>query len=51
MNGSERLLFACRHKTKYRSRMDAEPDLRLKLTLIDPDITGLCVQRQLHPSH
>ena len=24
--------------------MDGEPDLRLKLTLIDPDITGLCLR-------
>ncbi|XP_071328854.1 zinc finger BED domain-containing protein 5-like [Trachinotus anak] len=38
-------------KTKYRIRMDAEPDLRLKLTTIEPDITGLRVQRQVHPSH
>ena len=38
-------------KTKYRSRMDAEPDLRLKLTSIDPDLAGLCSQKQAHPSH
>ncbi|XP_059362102.1 zinc finger BED domain-containing protein 5 [Carassius carassius] len=38
-------------KTKYRSRVDAEPNLRLKLTSIDPDISGLCSQRHAHPSH
>ncbi|XP_073689549.1 zinc finger BED domain-containing protein 5-like [Garra rufa] len=38
-------------KTKYRSRVDAEPNLRLKLTSIDPDIPRLCSQRQAHPSH
>lgn len=38
-------------KTKYRSKVDAEPNLRLKLTSIDPDITGLCLQRHAHPSH
>ena len=38
-------------KTKYRNRMDAEPNLRLKLTSIDPDFRGLCAQRQAHPSH
>uniref|UniRef100_A0A3B5BNZ8 HAT C-terminal dimerisation domain-containing protein n=1 Tax=Stegastes partitus TaxID=144197 RepID=A0A3B5BNZ8_9TELE len=30
-------------KTKSRSRMDAEPDLRLQLTTMEPDITALCV--------
>uniref|UniRef100_A0A3B4TIW1 Uncharacterized protein n=1 Tax=Seriola dumerili TaxID=41447 RepID=A0A3B4TIW1_SERDU len=38
-------------KTKYRSRVDAEPNLRLKLTSIDPDIAGLCSQRHAPPSH
>lgn len=38
-------------KTKYRSRVHAEPNLRLKLTSIDPDIAGLCSQRHAHPSH
>lgn len=38
-------------KTKYRSRVDAEPNLRLKLTSIDPNITGMCSQRHAHPSH
>lgn len=38
-------------KTKYRSRLDAEPDLRLKLCSIEPDIKGLCAERQAHPSH
>uniref|UniRef100_A0A672FBK0 C2H2-type domain-containing protein n=1 Tax=Salarias fasciatus TaxID=181472 RepID=A0A672FBK0_SALFA len=38
-------------KTKYRSRMDAEPDRRLKLTSVEPDIAGLCAQKQGHPSH
>ncbi|KAK1901737.1 Zinc finger BED domain containing protein 5 [Dissostichus eleginoides] len=38
-------------KTKYRSRLNAEPDLRLKLTSIAPDIKGLCSRRQAQPSH
>lgn len=38
-------------KTKYRSRVDAEPNLRLKLTSIDPNIAGMCSQRHAHPSH
>lgn len=38
-------------KTKYRSRVDAEPNLRLKLTSIEPDIAGLCSQKHAHPSH
>ncbi|MBN3295107.1 SCND3 protein, partial [Amia calva] len=38
-------------KTKYRRRMDAEPNLRLKLTSTDPDITGLCSQRKAHTPH
>lgn len=38
-------------KTKYRSRVDAEPNLRLKLTSIDPDIPWLCSQMQVHSSH
>ena len=38
-------------KTKYRSRIDAEPHLRLKLTSMYPDIAGLCLQRQARPSH
>uniref|UniRef100_A0A8C5FLG9 HAT C-terminal dimerisation domain-containing protein n=1 Tax=Gadus morhua TaxID=8049 RepID=A0A8C5FLG9_GADMO len=29
-------------KNKYRSRLDAEPSLRLKLTAIDPDIANHC---------
>ena len=38
--------------TTYRSRMDAEPDLRLKLTWDCPvDIAVQCSQRQAHPSH
>ena len=38
-------------KNKYRSRLDAEPSLRLKLTAIDPDIAALCSQSHAHPSH
>ncbi len=38
-------------KTKYRCRMDAEPDLRLKLSSVEPDIKGLCAQRRAQPSH
>ncbi|ESN96744.1 hypothetical protein HELRODRAFT_147749, partial [Helobdella robusta] len=29
-------------KNKYRSKLELEPDLRLKLTLIKPDIAELC---------
>jgi hypothetical protein len=29
-------------KTKYRSRLNAEPDIRLKLSKIQPDIATLC---------
>ncbi|XP_069051373.1 LOW QUALITY PROTEIN: zinc finger BED domain-containing protein 5-like [Lepisosteus oculatus] len=38
-------------KTKYCSKMDAEPDLRLKLTALVPDIGRLCSTKQAHPSH
>uniref|UniRef100_A0A3Q1FH42 C2H2-type domain-containing protein n=1 Tax=Acanthochromis polyacanthus TaxID=80966 RepID=A0A3Q1FH42_9TELE len=38
-------------KIKYRSRMDAEPDLRLKLTSVEPDFAALCARRQGYPSH
>ena len=38
-------------KTKYRSRLDAEPSLRLKLITIDPDIVALCSQSHAYPSH
>ncbi|KAJ8355337.1 hypothetical protein AAFF_G00069710 [Aldrovandia affinis] len=37
-------------KTKYRSRVEAEPNLRLKLTSIDPDIPD-CVHRGKHTHH
>ena len=40
-----------RVKTKYRSRFDAEPSLRLKLITIDPDIVALCSQSHAHTSH
>jgi hypothetical protein len=37
-------------KTKYRSRLNAEPDIRLKLSQIQPDIVKLCKSKQSHPS-
>ena len=48
----ERLLFTCHHKNeKKRRRMEAEPLLRQKLTLIDPEIAGMSSQMPAHPSH
>lgn len=38
-------------KTKYRQRMDAEKDLRIKLSSIDPNFDDLCAEMQAHPSH
>lgn len=38
-------------KTKYRNRLDAESELRLKLTKITPKIESLCIKKQAHPSH
>jgi hypothetical protein len=38
-------------KNKYRNRLSTEPDLRLKLTKIEPDIWKLCLAKQAHPSH
>ena len=39
-------------KTKYRNKLDVEPDLRLKLTSIQPDIKALtAAMQQHHPSH
>lgn len=38
-------------KTKYRNRLDAESELRLKLTKITPKIESLCNKKQAHPSH
>jgi len=37
-------------KTKYRSRLIAEPDIRLKLSQIQPDIATLCKSKESHPS-
>jgi len=37
-------------KTEYRSRLNAEPDIRLKLSQIQPDIATLCKSKQSHPS-
>jgi len=37
-------------KTKYRSRLNAEPDIRLKLPESQPDIATLCKSKQSHPS-
>ncbi|GBP66088.1 Zinc finger BED domain-containing protein 5 [Eumeta japonica] len=39
-------------KTKYRNRLDAEPDLRLQLSSIKPDINQLMKnKKQFHTSH
>ncbi|KAK9695615.1 hypothetical protein QE152_g32448 [Popillia japonica] len=39
-------------KTKYRNRMDAEPDMRLQLSSIKPDINQLMKnKKQFHTSH
>jgi hypothetical protein len=39
-------------KTKYRNRLDAEPDLRLQLSLIKPNIKEICANKmQYHSSH
>ena len=38
-------------KNKYRSKLELEPDLRLKLTNIKPDILNLCLSKQAQSSH
>jgi len=38
-------------KTKFRNRLNAEPELRLKLTKIVPNIDSICDSKQAHPSH
>lgn len=38
-------------KTKNRNRMDAEADVRLKLSDIIPNFTRLCSSKQAHPSY
>lgn len=38
-------------KNKYRTRLNLEPDLRLKLTKIEPDIDMLISKMQIQPSH
>lgn len=38
-------------KNKYRTRLNLEPSLRLKLTKIEPNITYLMGNKQLQPSH
>ena len=38
-------------KTKYRSRLAVESDLRVCLSEMAPRIDKLCSQKQLHPSH
>ena len=37
-------------KTKYRSRLSADPDIRMKLSQIQPDIATLCKSKQSHPA-
>lgn len=41
----------CATKTKYRSRLDAEADVRLQLSTIEPDFKILMSSKQAHPSH
>jgi len=43
------LLFTL--KSKYRSRMNAESDLRLKLTNITLNIEELCLTQQAYQLH
>jgi hypothetical protein len=38
-------------KNKYRNRLSIEPDSRLELTKIEPDIRKLCLAKQAHRSH
>uniref|UniRef100_A0A8D0A9E2 DUF4371 domain-containing protein n=1 Tax=Sander lucioperca TaxID=283035 RepID=A0A8D0A9E2_SANLU len=38
-------------KTKYRNRLNIEPDLRLRLSSLEPDIQKLTSAKQHHPSH
>uniref|UniRef100_A0A9J8C488 Uncharacterized protein n=1 Tax=Cyprinus carpio carpio TaxID=630221 RepID=A0A9J8C488_CYPCA len=38
-------------KTKHRQRLDAENDLRVKLSSITPNFDDLCANMQAHPSH
>ncbi|GBM26989.1 Zinc finger BED domain-containing protein 5 [Araneus ventricosus] len=38
-------------KTKYRSLLNAEQDIQLQLSKIQPDIISLCKSKQPHPSH
>ena len=38
-------------KTKYRSRLVVESDLRVCLSQIAPRIDELCSKKQPHPSH
>lgn len=38
-------------KTKHRQRLDAENDLRVKLSSITPNFDDLCADMQAQPSH
>ena len=38
--------FSATLKNKYRSKLELEPDLRLKLTNIKPDIASMCLSKQ-----
>ena len=38
-------------KTKYRSRLVVESDMRVCLSNITPRIYSLCKAKQAHPSH
>src|ERR1043165_5157462 len=43
-------IYACDQK-QIRTKLELEPDLRLKLTNIKPDIVNLCLSKQAHCSH
>ena len=38
-------------KTKYRNRLNIQPDLRLRLSSLEPDIQKLTSAKQHQPSH
>ena len=38
-------------KTKYRSRLNIEADVRVCLSCISPNLDKLCCAKQAHPSH
>ena len=38
-------------QTKYRNKLDAEHEILLQITTIEPDFKVLCKTKQAHPSH